>query len=132
MSGNNFFERDSIPFFDIYKKYLPERFRFSKNLLKKATLDSKINRQCLKDIVIICTSTECIVYYFGIAPEEGCCLICNKSILEAKHILQCRRKSLNGLQYQQRYKNEKHAHRYNYCKCYLDNLNPRYGHLTFR
>lgn len=70
-------------------------------------------------------------------------------------MLQCRRKSLNGAQYQQRYKNEKRAHRRvqrsfvqfcylcaelfldedsweNHCKCHLDNLNPRCGLLTFR
>lgn len=73
----------------------------------------------------------------------------------AKHILQCRRKSLNGAQYQQRYKNEKRAHRRvqrhfvqfcylcaelflnedswnTHCKCHLDTLNPRCGLLTFR
>lgn len=82
MSGNDFSERDSTPLFDIYKKYLPERSRLSENLLKKVTLDSEIGRQCLEDMVTICTSTECAVYYPGIAPEEGRCPICNKSILE--------------------------------------------------
>ncbi|EKV12779.1 hypothetical protein PDIG_42150 [Penicillium digitatum PHI26] len=82
VSGNDFSERDSTPLFDIYKKYLPERSRLSENLLKKATLDSEIGRQCLEDMVTICTSTERTVYYPGMAPEEGCCPICNKSILE--------------------------------------------------
>ncbi|KAJ5366659.1 hypothetical protein N7541_000600 [Penicillium brevicompactum] len=161
VSGNDFSERDSTPLFDIYKKYLPERSRLSENLLKKATLDSEIGRQCLEDMVTICTSTERAVYYPGMAPEEGRCPICNKSILDiprqgrAKHILQCRRKSLNGPQYQQRYKNEKRAHRRvqrsfvqfcylcaelfldedswkNHCKSHLDSLNPRCGLLTFR
>lgn len=82
VSGNDFSERDSTPLFDIYKKYLPERSRLSENLLKKATLDSEIGRQCLEDMVTICTSTERAVYYPGMAPEEGRCPICNKSILE--------------------------------------------------
>ncbi|CAG8151922.1 unnamed protein product [Penicillium nalgiovense] len=161
VSGNDFSERDPTPLFDIYKKYLPERSRLSENLLKKETLDSELGRQCLEDMVTICMSTERAIYYPGIAPEEGRCPICNKSILDiplqgrAKHMLQCRRKSLNGAQYQQRYKNEKRAHRRvqrsfvqfcylcaelfldedsweNHCKCHLDNLNPRCGLLTFR
>ena len=82
VSGNDFSERDSTPLFDIYKKYLPERARLSENLLKEATLDSEIGRQCLEDMVTIYTSTERAVYYPGMAPEEGRCPICNKSILE--------------------------------------------------
>lgn len=82
VSGNDFSERDPTPLFDIYKKYLPERSRLSENLLKKATLDSELGRQCLEDMVTICMSTERAIYYPGIAPEEGRCPICNKSILE--------------------------------------------------
>lgn len=74
---------------------------------------------------------------------------------QAKHILQCRRKSLNAPPYQQRYSNEKRAHRrvqrtflqfcylcaefYHteaswqaHCQSHLDNLQPRCGILTFR
>lgn len=74
----------------------------------------------------------------------------------SKHILQCRRKSLNAAPYQQRYKNGKRAHRrraprafleYCYlcakwfpneaewkkhCSSHLNNLHPRCGLLTFR
>jgi hypothetical protein len=82
MSRNDFSERDLTPLFDVYKKYLPERSRLSENLLKKATLDSEVSRQCLEDMVTICTSIERAVYYPGIAPEEGRYPICNKSILE--------------------------------------------------
>ncbi|KAJ5783459.1 uncharacterized protein N7518_009136, partial [Penicillium psychrosexuale] len=84
VSRNNFSERDSIPLFDIYKKYLPERARLSENLLKEVTLDSEIGRQYLEDIVTIYTSTEHAIYYPSIAPEEGRCPIYNKSILELK------------------------------------------------
>jgi hypothetical protein len=82
VSGNDFSERDSTPLFDIYKKYLPERSRLSENLLKEATLDSELGRQCLEDMVAICTSTERAVYYPGMTPEEGRCPICNKFMLE--------------------------------------------------
>ncbi|KAJ9483843.1 hypothetical protein VN97_g9548 [Penicillium thymicola] len=82
VSGNDFSERDSTPLFDVYKKYLPERSRLSENLLKKGSLDSELGRQCLEDMVTICTSRERTVYYPGMAPEEGCCPICKKSILE--------------------------------------------------
>lgn len=73
----------------------------------------------------------------------------------AKHILQCRRRSLGGPQYQQRYRNEKRAHRrvqrdfvqfcylcaemycgeqawLGRCQSHIDNLHPRCGMLTFR
>jgi len=82
VSGNDFSERDSKTLFDVYKKYLPERSRLSENLLKKATLDTELGRQCLEDMVAICMSTERAVYYPGMAAEEGRCPICNKSILE--------------------------------------------------
>ncbi|KAJ5783422.1 uncharacterized protein N7518_009099 [Penicillium psychrosexuale] len=74
MSRNDFSERDLIPLFNVYKKYLPERSYLSENLLKKGSLD--------KDMVTICILRERTVYYPGIAPEEGCCLIYKKSILE--------------------------------------------------
>ncbi|KAJ5865278.1 uncharacterized protein N7529_007194 [Penicillium soppii] len=82
VSGNDFSERDSTTLFDIYKKYLPERSRLSENLLKEATLDSELRRQCLEDMVTICTSTERAVYYPGMTPEKGRYLICNKLMLE--------------------------------------------------
>ncbi|KAJ5138867.1 uncharacterized protein N7515_003715 [Penicillium bovifimosum] len=82
VSGNDFSECDSTSLFDIYKKYLPERSRLSENLLKKASLDSEVGRQCLEDMVTICTSSERTVYYPGMAPEGGRCPICEKSILE--------------------------------------------------
>lgn len=73
----------------------------------------------------------------------------------AKHILQCQRQALGGPQYQQRYKNEKRAHRRSqrkyvqfcylcaeffcdeqawigHCQSHLENLHPRCGTLTFR
>jgi hypothetical protein len=73
----------------------------------------------------------------------------------AKHILQCRRKSLNAAPYQQCYRNGKRSHRrvqrsfvqfcylcaemfYNeedwdkHCQSHLENLQPRCGILTFR
>lgn len=44
ISGNDFSERDLIPLFDVYKKYLLERSRLSENLLKKGSLDSELSR----------------------------------------------------------------------------------------
>ncbi|KAJ5521639.1 hypothetical protein N7527_005754 [Penicillium freii] len=41
---NDFSERDLIPLFDVYKKYLLERSYLSENLLKKGSLDSELSR----------------------------------------------------------------------------------------
>jgi hypothetical protein len=76
-------------------------------------------------------------------------------ILNSTEYDQCQRRSLGGPQYQQRYRNEKRAHRrvqrnfvqfcylcaelvcdedawLSHCRTHLDNLHPRYGILTFR
>ncbi|KAJ5302313.1 hypothetical protein N7508_007176 [Penicillium antarcticum] len=161
VSGNDFSERDKTPVFDIYKKYLPERARLRDFLFTKTTLDSNIGQQCLRDMVALCTSRERVVYYPNMLPEDGQCPVCSTSMFDiamqgrAKHILQCKRRSLGGPQYQQRYRNEKRAHRRvkrnfvqfcylcaevvcdedawsNHCRSHLDNLQPRCGILTFR
>ncbi|KAJ5639155.1 uncharacterized protein N7484_007017 [Penicillium longicatenatum] len=82
IAGNDFSERDSTPLFDIYKKYVPERARLSENLFQEASLDSKLGKQCLSDLVTICTSTERVAYYPNMSPKEGQCPTCAKVISE--------------------------------------------------
>ncbi|KAJ5138845.1 uncharacterized protein N7515_003693 [Penicillium bovifimosum] len=78
ISGNEFTERDRTPLFNIYKKYLPERACLRESLFTETSLDSVIGQQCLEDMVALCTSTERVVYYPGLLPEENQCPICSK------------------------------------------------------
>ncbi|CAG8416255.1 unnamed protein product [Penicillium salamii] len=160
-SGNNFSEKDTTSLFDIYRKYTPERDRLSKDLFREASIDSETGKQCLIDLITICSSTEYLVYYPGLQPDNGQCPRCRVSMsslpiqVRAKHILQCERYSRNGAQYQQLYKNNKRAHRRvnrNYlefcylcaemvdgeeewkkhCQIHIENLTPRCGMLRYR
>ncbi|KAJ5600686.1 hypothetical protein N7450_001753, partial [Penicillium hetheringtonii] len=72
-----FTERDKTPLFQIFKKYLPERARLRDSLFNKTSLDSNIGRQCLNDIVKLCTNTERMVYYPGLYPVNNCCPVCS-------------------------------------------------------
>ncbi|EER41728.1 conserved hypothetical protein [Histoplasma capsulatum H143] len=161
IAGNEFNEKDTTSLFDIYSKYIPERARLKENLFKEVSLDSEIGRQCLQDAVDLCMSTERVAYYPGLSPVDGLCPVCSCSMssvslqFRAKHILQCRRKSMNAAPYQQQYKNGKRAHRRvgrvflefcylctffcndeadwaRHCESHLQNLQPRCGRLTFR
>lgn len=78
ISGNEFTERDMTCLFNIYKKYLPERARLSQSLFTETSLDSDIGQQCLGDMVALCTSTERVVYYPGLLPEDNRCPTCSK------------------------------------------------------
>lgn len=40
VAGDDISDRDTTNLFDIYKKYLPERTRLSKNIFKDASIDS--------------------------------------------------------------------------------------------
>lgn len=119
ISGKGFTERDTTNLFEIYAKYIPTRTRLRENLFKEVAIDSEVGRQCLQDMVSLCTSTERVAYYPGLTPVDGQCPVCQKPIESvarqlqdrAKHILQCRRKALNAAPYQQCYKNGKRAHR---------------------
>ncbi|CAI7595632.1 unnamed protein product [Penicillium viridicatum] len=157
MAGNEFEEHDKTCVFEILEKYIPQRARLDKSLFTETTLDSVIGRQCLLDMIHLCQDTERVAYYPGLCPEGGLCPICKTSMSSgrAKHILQCRRKSLGSAPYQQRYKNGKRAHRRvqqnfaqfcylcaqfyydqqswtEHCKSHLDHLKPRCGLMTFR
>ena len=66
MAGNEFEERDTTCVLDILDKYLPERARLRKNIFKKATIDSDIGLQCLRDMIHLCCNTERVVYYPGL------------------------------------------------------------------
>ncbi|OKP07148.1 hypothetical protein PENSUB_6108 [Penicillium subrubescens] len=78
VSGNEFTERDGTSLFNIYQKYLPEHARLRESLFTETSLDSVISQQCLEDIVALFTSTERVVYYPGLLPEENRCPICSK------------------------------------------------------
>ena len=76
IAGNDFSERDTTSLFDIYKKYMPERSRLRENLFKKVSLESDVGKQCLYDMVSLCTSTEKVAYYPGLTPVDGRCAVC--------------------------------------------------------
>ncbi|KAJ5235461.1 uncharacterized protein N7469_004629 [Penicillium citrinum] len=82
VSGNEFTERDCTSLFQIFRKYLPERARLRDSLFTDASLDSNIGRQCLDDMVKLCTSTERVVYYPGLYPVENCCPVCSQPMSE--------------------------------------------------
>lgn len=82
VSGNEFTERDKTPLFQIFKKYLPERARLRDSLFNKTSLDSNIGRQCLNDMVKLCTNTERVVYYPGLYPVNNCCPVCSLPMSE--------------------------------------------------
>ena len=90
---------------------------------------------------------------YNILTEANCCSFRKQE--RSKHILQCRRKSLNAAPYQQMYRNGKRAHRRahrnflewcylcaewfhteegwaEHCGFHLSHLQPRCGLLTFR
>lgn len=73
-------ERDPTCLFDIYRKYIPERSRLREHLFTEASIHSDIGRQCLQDMVNICTSTERVAYYPGELPVNGRCPVCNKEM----------------------------------------------------
>lgn len=76
IAGKDITERDMMCLFDIHKKYMPERSRIQKTLFKEVSLDSEEGRQCLYDMVSLCTSTEKVAYYPGLSPVNGLCPIC--------------------------------------------------------
>ncbi|KAJ5389764.1 uncharacterized protein N7496_000832 [Penicillium cataractarum] len=89
ISGNEFTERDMTSLFNIYKKYLPERARLSESLFAETSLDSFIGQQCLEDMVVLCTSTERVVYYPGLLPEDNRCPICSKLMSQWVNSVAC-------------------------------------------
>lgn len=91
ISGNQFTERDMTSLFNIYKKYLPERARLRESLFTKTSLDSVIGQQCLEDMVALCISTERVVYYPGLLPEDNRCPICSKLMSQCVHSVVCSR-----------------------------------------
>lgn len=80
ISGNQFTERDRTPLFDIYKKYIPERARLRENLFAETSLDSAVGQQWLEDMVALCTSTERVVYYPGLSPQDNRCPTCSRLV----------------------------------------------------
>lgn len=76
VAGNDFSECDTTSLFDIYKKYMPERSRLRDKLFQKASLESDEGKQCLYDMVSLCTSTEKVAYYPGLTPMDGRCPFC--------------------------------------------------------
>lgn len=80
LAGKDFAERDPTCLFSIYRKYMPERDRLHDHLFTEVTIDSETGRQCLLDMVVICTSTERVAYYPGESPINGKCPICSKSM----------------------------------------------------
>lgn len=80
IAGNNFSERDTTSLFDIYKKYMSERSRLRDNLFKKVSLESDVGKQCLYDMVSLCTLTEKVAYYPGLAPKNGRCPVCPRQM----------------------------------------------------
>ncbi|KAJ5987716.1 hypothetical protein N7481_002926 [Penicillium waksmanii] len=84
ISGNEFTERDKTFLFQLFKKFLPERARLREALFKQAMLDRIIGRQCLDDMVKLCTSTERVVYYPGLYPVENCCPVCSKPMSDVE------------------------------------------------
>lgn len=89
ISGNEFTERDTTSLFSIYKKYLPERARLSESLFMETSLDSFIGQQCLEDMVALCTSTERVVYYPGLSPEDNRCPTCSKFMSQCVNSVTC-------------------------------------------
>ncbi|KAM0107297.1 hypothetical protein ACP6JB_007115 [Aspergillus fumigatus] len=73
IAGKDFTERDSTCLFSIYRKYMPERDRLRDNLFSEVTIDSETGRQCMLDMVAICTSEERVAYYPGELPIDGRC-----------------------------------------------------------
>lgn len=80
IAGNDFSERDTTCLFDIQKKYMPERSRLADNLFREIPLDSEDGRQCLRDMVSLCMSTEKVAYYPGLSPKDGRCPICPREM----------------------------------------------------
>jgi hypothetical protein len=80
VAGNSFDERDTTNLFDIYRKYMPERDRLSKNLFTETPIHSDIGRQCLQDMLRLITSHERVAYYPGESPIDGKCSICQKEM----------------------------------------------------
>jgi hypothetical protein len=80
IAGNDFTEYDATCLFDIYRKYMPQRSRLRDSLFRKMSLDCDEGRQCLEDMVALCTSTERVAYYPGMTPEDGRCFECKKQM----------------------------------------------------
>ncbi|RJE22626.1 hypothetical protein PHISCL_05049 [Aspergillus sclerotialis] len=76
IAGKDIAERDTTCLFDIYRKYMPERARIQETLFREVSLESEEGRQCLHDMVSLCTSTEKVAYYPGFSPLNGLCPIC--------------------------------------------------------
>lgn len=70
-NGNEIDEQDRTCLFNIYSKYMPKMARLKENLFTEASIDSEIGRQCLEDMVALCTSTDKIAYYPEMAPVDG-------------------------------------------------------------
>ncbi|KAG0154230.1 hypothetical protein PDIDSM_1610 [Penicillium digitatum] len=86
ISGNDFSEKDTTSLFDIYRKYIPERDRLSRNLFENTSIDSDIGRQCLADLIAICAPTERVVYYPGLHPVDGQCPLCSQAISRCRTV----------------------------------------------
>jgi hypothetical protein len=41
------------------------------NLFKEVIVDSKVGRQYLEDIILLCKLTKRVMYYPGLAPMDG-------------------------------------------------------------
>lgn len=76
IAGNDFTERDTTCLSDIYRKYMPERFWIQEALFKKVPLDSEEGKQCLHDMISLCTSTKKVAYYPKMNPVDGRCPVC--------------------------------------------------------
>ncbi|KAJ5726673.1 uncharacterized protein N7483_008030 [Penicillium malachiteum] len=93
ISIHKFTKRDRTSLFGIFEKYLPERAWLKESLFTEIILDSLVGQQCLEDMVVLCVSTEHVVFYPRLSPTEGLYLIYSKPISEiviqgrVKHIL---------------------------------------------
>ncbi|KAJ8154160.1 hypothetical protein LV165_006163 [Aspergillus fumigatus] len=83
ISGKGFSERDTTNLFEIFAKYIPTRTRLRENLFKEVPLDSEVGRQCLQDMISLCTSTERVAYYPGLTPVDGQLLLGNCKIAQS-------------------------------------------------
>lgn len=72
---------------------MPKRRHLQENIFKEASLDSKIGRQCLQDMVNICVSQEKVAYYLENLPTDGKCPMCStiisRCVLFSKRDIMC-------------------------------------------
>ncbi|CAG8253877.1 unnamed protein product [Penicillium salamii] len=127
-SGNSFSEKDITSLFDIYRKYTPERDRLSRDLFREASIDSETGKQCLTDLITICSSTEYLVYYPGLQPNDGQCPRCRNN--KRAH----RRVNRNFLEFcylcAEMVDSEDEWKKH--CQVHIENLTPQCGMLRYR